>query len=229
VRPRTPAGEAHTGSRVERRKRETRDRLLRAAFRLFAERGADAVAINEITEAADVGFGSFYNHFASKEAIYEEVLREMFEEFGLGIERLTTGIDDPAHVISIAVRQTVRRAEREPLWGKLLIREGYQRRVFMGSLGPRLLRDIARGVESGRFRSSDLLLTFIVVGSGVLGAVSAQIQLTAEDEATLTAFGMRSGDLPERTAATLLHALGLPYATADSIARRPFPAEPPLP
>jgi len=36
----------------------------------MAERGMEGVAINEITEAADVGFGSFYNHFESKEAIY---------------------------------------------------------------------------------------------------------------------------------------------------------------
>src|SRR5262245_42665756 len=56
--------------RGARRKRETREKLLRAAFRLIAERGVDGVAINEITEAADVGFGSFYNHFESKDAIH---------------------------------------------------------------------------------------------------------------------------------------------------------------
>ena len=56
-------------SRQARRKRETRERLLDAAFRLMAERGVDAVAINEITEAADVGFGSFYNHFESRDGI----------------------------------------------------------------------------------------------------------------------------------------------------------------
>ena len=54
--------------RGARRKRETRARLLEAALRLSAERGMEGVAINEITEAADVGFGSFYNHFESKEA-----------------------------------------------------------------------------------------------------------------------------------------------------------------
>lgn len=34
---------------------------------VMAAEGADAATINDITEAADVGFGSFYNHFASKE------------------------------------------------------------------------------------------------------------------------------------------------------------------
>jgi AcrR family transcriptional regulator len=58
--PREAAPAAQREPRGARRKRETRDKLLRAAFRLMAQRGIDAVAINEITEAADVGFGSFY-------------------------------------------------------------------------------------------------------------------------------------------------------------------------
>src|SRR5512146_1263850 len=73
-----------------RRKRETREKLLDAAFRLFGERGVDAVAINEITEAADVGFGSFYNHFASKEVIYDAVVDSVFGSFGDTLTRLTS-------------------------------------------------------------------------------------------------------------------------------------------
>jgi len=60
--------------RNARRKRETRERLLDAALRLMAERGMAGVTINEITEAADVGFGSFYNYFESKEAIYDAII-----------------------------------------------------------------------------------------------------------------------------------------------------------
>ena len=57
-----PEAEKRAGEpRGVRRKRETRSRLMRAAMQLMAERGVDGVAINEITEAADVGFGSFYN------------------------------------------------------------------------------------------------------------------------------------------------------------------------
>src|SRR6478735_3904550 len=82
ARPRaTPEGSAAAGalaSRASRRKHETRVRLLDAAFRLMAERGMEAVAINEITETADVGFGSFYNHFESKEAIYAAVIGTVF-------------------------------------------------------------------------------------------------------------------------------------------------------
>src|ERR1700741_5273233 len=81
-----PTGEREP--RGARRKRETRVRLLEAALRLMARKGMEGVAINEITEAADVGFGSFYNHFESKDAIYRAVMDAVFEHFGDALDRL---------------------------------------------------------------------------------------------------------------------------------------------
>jgi AcrR family transcriptional regulator len=77
-----PAPAVEREPRGARRKRETRERLFRAAFRLLAERGVDGVAINEITEAADVGFGSFYNRFTSKEALHEALFEEVVTRNG---------------------------------------------------------------------------------------------------------------------------------------------------
>ncbi len=64
------------GARAARRPAQTRNPLplLDAAVQLMAEKGMEGGTINEITEAADVGFGSFYNHFESKEAIYAALL-----------------------------------------------------------------------------------------------------------------------------------------------------------
>ncbi len=47
----------------------------------------DSVAINDITEAADVGFGSFYNHFGSKEGIFTALVEWVFEEFADTLDR----------------------------------------------------------------------------------------------------------------------------------------------
>src|ERR1700758_58212 len=90
--------------RGARRRRETRSRLLVAALKLMAEKGMEGVAINEITEAADVGFGSFYNHFESKEAIYAAVLDWVFEDFADAMEGVFGEISDPAEVIAVSVR-----------------------------------------------------------------------------------------------------------------------------
>ena len=56
-------------SRTQRRASRTRKRLLDAALALFNEKGLDATAIEDITERADVGKGTFYRHFGNKEAV----------------------------------------------------------------------------------------------------------------------------------------------------------------
>lgn len=211
-------------SRGERRRRETRERLLRAAFRLFAERGVAAVAINEITEGADVGFGSFYNHFASKEAIHDQLMERFFEEFADDLDRQTANVEDPAEVLAVSIRHALLRAQREPLWGQLLIREACGGQGIIGGLATRLMRDLRRGIDAGRFTAPDLLLCFIMLGSAILGAIAVKVQLTPEEAAGLERLGTSAEGLPERTAAALLHALGLPLSEARAIAKRPLPS-----
>lgn len=55
--------------RRQRRGAETRLRLFRCALQLFAERGFSSVTVEDITEAADVGKGTFFNYFESKDHV----------------------------------------------------------------------------------------------------------------------------------------------------------------
>jgi AcrR family transcriptional regulator len=61
-------GDPRTGRR-ERRAAETRIRLFRCALKLIAERGLANVTVEDITEAADVGKGTFFNYFGKKEHV----------------------------------------------------------------------------------------------------------------------------------------------------------------
>ena len=69
-------------SRQERRQATTRAKLVDATRRVVADQGVEATTIAHITEAADVGFGTFYLHFDSKEAAIEAVIAELVEEVG---------------------------------------------------------------------------------------------------------------------------------------------------
>lgn len=218
--PNLPAPKEPRGAR---RRRETRDKLLEAAFRLMAEKGVDGVAINEITEAADVAIGSFYNHFESKEAVYAVLMDRVFEEFGDALDRLVVDVEDPAEVIAICVRHTLLRARREPLWGRFLVREGLSARVLSRGLGVRLLRDIQKGVAKGRFMLTDPLMSFITFGGGVLSAIAASIEIESSRAAEFAQLGLTAGDLPERAASNLLFSLGIKADEAKEIARRPLP------
>src|SRR5919198_5641495 len=113
--PSGPPPDRHT-----RRREQTRGKLVDAARSLFARQGVDNTRINEITEEADVGFGSFYNHFDSKEAIVEAVLADTVAAQGAEIEAITAQLEDPAEVIAAAHRYFVRLARIDPDWAWLL-------------------------------------------------------------------------------------------------------------
>src|ERR1700675_1379564 len=66
-----PKGSAggHSHGRRERRSAETREALFRAALDLFARKGFTETTVEDITDAADVGKGTFFNYFPSKDHI----------------------------------------------------------------------------------------------------------------------------------------------------------------
>ena len=200
--------------RGARRKRETRAKLLAAALRLMAEKGVEGVAVNDITEAADVGFGSFYNHFESKEAIYRALVDSVFGEFADWLDALLAAVSDPAEVIADSVRHTILRAKREPVWGSFLIREGFSQDAITHGLGSRLLRDIEKGVAAGRFPAGDSFMTFIAASGTILASIAATSPQFRR---------FNTKQLPERCAAMVLQILGLDRAEADDIARWPLP------
>ena len=70
-------------SRRERRSAETRERLFRAALQLFAQKGFAETTVEDITEAADVGKGTFFNYFPSKDHVllaFSDMQLEKLEE-----------------------------------------------------------------------------------------------------------------------------------------------------
>ena len=161
--------------RGARRKRETRARLLDAALRLAAEKGMDSVAINDITEAADVGFGSFYNHFESKEGIFSALVEWVFDEFADTLDLLASGLSDPAEVVAVCVRHTLMRVRREPVWGQLLIREGFSVHALSWGLGQRLLRNSESGISAKRFVVPDHFLCLISVTGIIFAAIAVEL------------------------------------------------------
>lgn len=65
----------------------TREQLIQAGMQTLFQQGFNATTIQDITDAAQVPKGSFYNHFESKEALAEAALERFWE---LGEERRAT-------------------------------------------------------------------------------------------------------------------------------------------
>src|ERR1700749_588649 len=107
-------------NRVERRKQRTRAALVKAAQRLIAE-GKINVPVLEITRAADVGMGSFYNHFDSKEQLFEAAIADVLDAHGAMLDRLTAPMDDPAETFATSFRLTGRLFRRRPEESEVLL------------------------------------------------------------------------------------------------------------
>lgn len=198
--------------RRARRRAETRAKLLDAAHTLFARQGIEATRINEITDEADVGFGSFYNHFESKEAIVAAVLEQVAAAAGAGIDAATAELDDPAEVVAGAHRILVRRAATDPRLGWLLVRLDATHDVAVSALGPYAGRDLQRGLDAGRFDVPDPVVALLASGGALIAVMRAVLEGALDPDAAARSH-----------AAGVLRMLGLDRDDAADVASRPLP------
>jgi AcrR family transcriptional regulator len=191
----------------------TRARLIDAAHRLIAEKAIEATPIAEITEAADVAVGSFYNHFESKEALVQAVVADTMEKHGADVDRATVAMDDPAEVLAASVRLTVRKVGNDPIWGWFVVRTTSLIPGLREGLGRRLARDLRRGFRAGRFAAYEEKTMVAAIGGAVVGVMQS----------------MLLGDVPVdadlHLAKEVLCMLGLRPEEATEIANRPLPEE----
>ena len=164
-----PAGGASPANRLDRRKARTRQALIDAAVRLIAEGRGERASIQEITEAADVGFGSFYNHFPSKEQLFQDASEEVMERWGQMIDRACEGISDPAEVFAVSFRISGRLGWTHPDMAQFITGAGLDLLNAPLGLAPRALRDIKAGQSAGRFTFPIAEIALTAIAGGLLG------------------------------------------------------------
>ena len=141
-------------NRLERRKMRTRAALIRAAQGFIAA-GKLNVPVLEITQAADVGMGSFYNHFDSKEELFQAAVNEALNELGAILDKLTGEGEDPAETFARSFRLVGQLFRRRPEMSRVLLNTGLTMISADRGLTPRALRDISAAADAGRFTVDD--------------------------------------------------------------------------
>jgi AcrR family transcriptional regulator len=170
------ASEALPGRR-ERRKAETRRRLLEAARQLFVERGYDATRPQDIARAADVAAGTFYLHFADKREAFvtftDEAAAELMEHIrerargaagfaerlARSLEALFDYSDDHPGVLGAAFAEGSVIAEGLPVGASLRHR-----------LAHNLAQGLRQGMEKGEIRDD---YDTHVIAHGIVGMIQA--------------------------------------------------------
>jgi AcrR family transcriptional regulator len=112
----------HLGTgRRQRRAAETRLRLFRCALQLFAERGFAAVTVEEITEAADVGKGTFFNYFESKDHVLGVMAEIQLGKVREAIAASSRGTQTIHSVLHRLARRLVEEPGRSPSLARTFI------------------------------------------------------------------------------------------------------------
>lgn len=171
------------------------------------------MSIQDITDEADVGFGSFYNHFESKEELFGAAVLEVLEDLGAAVDTACTNLDDPAEIYAVGVRVTCRIARTQPAVAQVLLQAGFSYLSEQEGLAARALRDIERGVAAGRFHIGNPQVALATTA----GSVLAHVAMSLQDPANHTDVG--ADDLAE----LLLRMLGMPSRSARAVAHRPLP------
>ena len=200
-------------NRLDRRKARTRQALVDAAVLLIADGRGERASIQEITEAADIGFGSFYNHFVSKEELFQTASEEVLERWAQMLDAACAGLDDPAEVFAVSLRISGRLAWTHPEIAAFVTGVGLDLLDAPRGLAPRALRDIRAGQATGRFTIPDAEIALSAVAGGLIGLLRRH----ARDPERVT-----ETSVDELTAACLRF-LGLPATQARRLARLRLP------
>ena len=197
--------------RVERRRARTRKRILEVAEVLVRARGVEAVTIDDITDGADIARRSFYHHFDSKHDLLVPIARARTRALNRRIDRLIEDLTDPAEIVSIGLRHTLRGIVDDPLCRWFILRSGLPHDRLSEGIGDSAARDIDRGVQAGRFRLPNRPVLEHMLGGAVVGVLSAHL-----------AGALTDADLDDAVE-YVLRVLGVPPDEAREITRRPLP------
>ena len=138
--------------RRQRRSSQTRERLFRAALDLFAKHGFADTTVEDITNAADVGKGTFFNYFPSKDHVLLAFAEMQLSKLESIVDNLRVSNEPvPQFLRTLAVRMT-----EEPGRNPSLMRA-----LLLANLSSTPVRD---GMRINQARGHELLTDFVEIG-----------------------------------------------------------------
>lgn len=202
---------AQKSTRGMRSRQATRQKLVAAALKVFSRKGWDATAIGDITEEADVGRGSFYNYFKTKDEVAMQVFELHANDLALINDMIGAREADTATAIAYIQKVFLVKAVEDPIWGWFVIHATNgmpeMSRVFM----QRGKRAIVRGVEQGRFSVSSVDTAMRIILAALLATMRAFLEQPPAARAV------------NETIECLLRILGVEAAEARTLSQKKLP------
>ncbi|HLI63071.1 MAG TPA: TetR/AcrR family transcriptional regulator [Terriglobales bacterium] len=187
--------------RRERRRAETREKIYLAAMKLFAEHGFFETTTEAITEAADVGQGTFFNYFPTKPHVLTVLTERQMGKIVAAREEAEAGrvsIQEILHRLTHVIAEEP--GQSPPLTRSLLTAmvSSDAVREFIGDTLARARKGLGRIIKLGQRRGeirgdrqpADLAVAFQrgVLGTLLLWAIQPQGELSPWLEASFRDF-----------------------------------------
>ena len=146
------------------RRLRTRDAIVRAGFRLFAQHLPDGVGMDELIREAGVSRQSFYNHFVDKDALTRHIIEITRAEIDERATEANRGVTDPAQRLATGICVYARLMIEEPEKGWVMARLGAHSMVTEAAMNRPLAADVRAGIAAGRLAcfSPDTGIAFVI-------------------------------------------------------------------
>jgi AcrR family transcriptional regulator len=112
------------GNRLTRRRERTRRDLLRAAKQVLAAKGYHRAKISDIAAAADVGVGTFYLYYPTKESLFLELVEDTAQQLKEAVDAARAQATDPVATATLGCEAFFRFAQRNREMFRILFGEG---------------------------------------------------------------------------------------------------------
>jgi len=202
-------------TRHQNQRTRTRNLLVFAARELVHERGHENISIQDVTQRARVGTGTFYNYFQTKRQVFEAVLGDFRRCFAQEVNAIRANLKDPATIVAVTLKYYFCQAQDNEKWKTFITYSGLPGEHVLHQDEEQCLSDIQRGVRAGRFKVDDVYFTQSLV-TGMVRHTNLEISK-----------GNLGRSAMDDTAQYVLRMLGLPYLVARALAQSPLPLLPP--
>jgi AcrR family transcriptional regulator len=156
--------------RVARSQERKREALVQAGYKVMSKKGIDQATMQEIADLADVGAGTVYSYFKSKDDLAIAVMERLMYDLALRIEAVTNTFTDPAQVYAFGIRTVIEAATTDIRWKQLLYRSEVIADAMHRRMGPFAIRDLENATMAGRFKVKDASLTFKMAAHAIVGS-----------------------------------------------------------
>jgi len=110
-------------TRKDRERQHRREHLLEAAVRVFGRKPFDEATMQDVAAEAEIGMQGLYEHFPSKQELYEQVMEMRAEAFHLRADAALAGLMDPLEQVRALATAYAQQFKEQPLLLPLFIRD----------------------------------------------------------------------------------------------------------